>query len=459
MRERLLRWAAAAALAAGLCVPAAAPAQSEATLSLSDARLALMQLAAGTGQAQTDLLDAADRALYLQEGQATLSGLVAAAEAAGLADTLRVAEDGTVTALRPIVVLQGAELILGPGDRLRLDRREGAFLLSLGRTRFDGAEVASSGGRHPRIAGYRPFIAGLGESSLHLQDSRFVDLGYGGSRETGGVALSGRGLLGSGTAGAITGNEFVDLRTVSLRDLDDLEFSGNRLIGNRGSALRLDALSDARVHDNEIRRPQGAEALHASDLSGGVIARNRFLDGQGKGVRLDDRSRNLRFADNEVTGFDGSGLTLAEGAACIWLDNNRVAGNRGAGIAVRETGAFILSGNAIERNVGPGLAVVAQHEGSEGLVLRNRFAKNRQGLRGSQLATLRLARNDLGGQMPRLFGGDLDQHSALWLSDRRDDRATSMVIDRVAARSDAPLRRDAATAAFAACGPTEEGGA
>ncbi|EPX86001.1 right-handed parallel beta-helix repeat-containing protein [Salipiger mucosus] len=457
MPERLRTGTAAALLAALLSAPLPGAAQEAVTVAVQDARLALMQLAAGTGRSQSGLLDAASRAIYLQDGSATLSELDAAADEAGSLDAMTAGANGTVTAHRPIVVLQGAELRLDPGDRLALDRRAGAFVLSLGATVFDGAEVAVTGGRHPRVDGFRPFIAGLGETSLTLQDTTFTGLGYNAESTTSGVSLVGGGLLASGTAAPVTGNTFENLRTVSLSELDTLEVTGNRVTEARGSGLRIRSVREARIQDNLVARPHGAEALHASGLARATISGNRFEAGQGKGVRIDDASRELRFTGNRVAGFDGSGVTLAEGAECVLLAQNEVADNRGSGISVRDAGTFILSGNEVRDNMGPGIGVIAQADGSEGLILRNVFSGNRQGIRATRVTRLRLAENDLSKQMPRLFGGDLDQHTPGWLKDRRADGATSMVLEEAAARTDAALRRNAAADAYAACSQTEGG--
>jgi len=446
-----------AALAAALAVSATcAPAQDGPSVTISDARLAVTQLAVGAGAALGALSQDAGEAIYLQSGATTLDGLARAVADTGTPEALT-AEDGALVARLPLVVLQGAELALEPGESLKLDRQSGSYLLSLGRVTIDGADVSATGAEHPDLPAFRPFIAGVGQASLSLSGSRFAGLGYGDAGATAGVFVSGRGLLSGGTSDPLRDNSFDGLYGVTLSGIDTAELTGNRFTGMRGSALSIAATGPVTLRNNRFEDTGGAQALHLSGGGGHLLSGNLLEGGRGKGLRIDDGARDVTLEDNRVTGFGGSGVTLAEGAGCLLLRGNKVADNDGAGIRLREAGAFVLAGNEITGNAGPGIEVARQRPDTAGTVIGNRLAGNRRGVRGVGLARLHLARNDMGGQMPRLLSGDLDQMTGAWLRDSRADGASNLVVEGVAARFPAALRRDAADRAFDTC--SQGGGA
>lgn len=442
----------AAALAA---FATCAAAQEEPAVTISDARLAVTQLAVGTGAQLGALASGTGEAIYLQSGSTTLDGLAGAVAGTDSPDALT-RRDGALVASLPIVVLQGAELSIGRGDSLELDRQAGSFLLSLGRVTIDGAEISATGDEHPEIAGFRPFVTGVGQASLSISGSRLSGLGFEATPATAGVFIAGRGLLAGGTAQPLRGNSFDDLYGVSLSGLESARLTDNDFRSMRGTALSIADTGTVTVRDNRFEGTGGAQALHLSGGSGHRVSGNRMAGGNGKGLRIDDGARDVTVEGNRVTGFGGSGVTLAEGTRCLLLRNNTIAVNDGAGIRLSDIGAFVISGNRIAGNDGPGIEIARQRPDTAGTVIGNRLAGNRRGVRGIGLSRLQLARNDMNGQMPRLLSGDLDQLTGDWLRDTRADGASNLVVRGVAARFPAALRRDAAARAFEAC---QSGGA
>lgn len=431
-------------------------AQDGLSVSVSNARLALMQLVTATGESgaarmMQDDGGAARDAIYLQSGEASLSELAATlAETHPDALTL---DDGTATARLPIVVLQGAELTVGAGETLALDPEAGAFVLSLGRVVVDGAAILGAAGG---ADGFRPFLAGVGQDSLSLSDSSFTGLGFGDGAYSAGVSLTGRGLLGNGASAPISGNTFRDLRGVTVSGIDAPEIIDNDFEASRGTALRIDGGSGGRVAENLFAATGGAHALKISGTDHIAVARNRFEDGAGKAVRIDNEVNGVRFAENFVTGFAGTAITLAEGAGCVQLSYNVIAGNGGAGVKAERMGTLVFDGNVLSGNRGPGIALAEQRPGARSLLIRNTLADNRSGIRATGIEMLRLAQNDLDAQRPRLLSGDLDQITPAFLRAERGPGSADIAVRGVAAEAAPPLRHNAADRAIDAC---SEGGA
>ncbi len=199
----------------------------------------------------------------------------------------------------------------------------------------------------------------------------------------------------------------------------------------------------------------GVAALHLSGVRVAEIAQNDFDFGGGKALRIDDNATRVTLADNDIAGFEGTAVTVAEGAGCVRITDNRVVRNIGGGIALDISGDVILDRNMIATNRGAGLAINGQATGSTAFVLNNEFDGNRMGVRGTGLATVRLAHNDLSEQMPRLLAGDLDQVTPTYLEAARGGAPADIVVEKISARISDSLRKDAAARAFDACGDEE----
>ncbi|MEO8530819.1 MAG: hypothetical protein ABI459_06330, partial [Deltaproteobacteria bacterium] len=164
-----------------------------ATLEEADLRLALIQLAMGSGtNDQVSLIRSQvdqekPRVLILQGGRMTLAQLGAAAAKAGLKGLKRDADGWVLT--QPLVIWQDGGLDLSPGEHLTMSGQSGAFLLSFGDLRMTGAEVSGDLGINKSATGFRPFVLVAGAGTLMINQSTISGLGFGRGSNFGGVVV------------------------------------------------------------------------------------------------------------------------------------------------------------------------------------------------------------------------------------------------------------------------------
>lgn len=433
-----------------------------AVIDSSNVRLALAQLAMSSGTGPRPDLSAAltagdGQAIYLRGGAIDLAGLEAAIAGTALHDALR--RDGNrLTLHRPVIVMQGAALRLSPGEALYLSREDGAFLAVFGTFEAEAARIGISSMQDSEESAqsFRPFIAAAGTGSLDLRDSDVTGLGYGPAAITSGLAIATGGLYRPERASHIEGNRLTDLHGVSVDGSARLSVTDNRVEASRGVALRLSRGDDTVLRDNLVLGSAGEYALRVAGPSRGAeITGNVLLQGRHGAVRIDDDASELFVAGNVMTGFRGTALTIDEGVDCLRLSGNLIAENGGSAISLTNSGALVLDANAILDNGGTGIALSAQRPETAVLVLDNVIAGNRSGIRTAMTADLRVARNDLTDQLPRLLSGEMAQHLPLYLKQLRDTGTVDLSIDGVDARRSDPLRRDAAAHAFDTCSQGE----
>ncbi|ROU03620.1 right-handed parallel beta-helix repeat-containing protein [Histidinibacterium lentulum] len=438
--------------------PAGITPAGEAVVEAGDIRLALAQIGIGAGSDGRTAIAAAQPvfgpgAVYLRQGRTDLDGLVDAAAAAGL-DGVLFREDGAVVARAPVVVLEGAALALGRGDRLTLAGEAGAFLLAFGALSIEGARVAATGSTEDDA--FRPFVASLGTGTMRVSRSSFEGLGFGAAPLTAGVAHVAEGLFRPPEPPWIGGSRFADVHGVAAVGANGLTVTGNSFVKPRGSALRIAESSDVRVLRNLVTDAQGTHALRLSGPGAGVEVRDNVLvGGHHAALRIDDGLSDVVLGGNVVADFAGPGAILAEGTGCVAVDRNLFRGNGGDGLSAMATGSLLVEGNAILGNGGNGVVLTAPEEHGATVLAANRVSGNRAGLRATSLGRLRLAGNDLTGQLPRLMTGDLAQLVPFYLREGRDG-AADIVVERVSARAaKTPPGAGFALADLPGCGPEE----
>ena len=422
----------------------------------SDVRLALTQMAMVVGSAGRTRIEAAQApgepgAIYVRSGSGDLAELYEATRGGLLEDALR-REGKAYIAARPIVVVQGASLTIGPGEVLELDRGSGAFLLSFGQLAITGATVRAEAPDPMAVDPFRPFVASLGTGRIEVTGSLFQGLGSDISPAASGLALASGSLFAPVGASSVRDSRFEDVQGLSVLGGVGVAVEGNRFERPRGVAIWADGADDVSVRGNLV---VGAEGLFALRLDGPAtdvrVIENVLVDGEHAGVRIADGAGGADLTGNVITGFAGRAIVAEEGARCLRLAGNLIRGNGGDGVSTRDAGDVIVAGNVLTGNGGAGVSLVQPQPGAALLVANNLISHNRSGVRASGVEALRLSGNDLAQQMPRHLAGDLAQHTPLLLRESRDGERASLLFQQVRAETMAPLAQEAADDAFASC--------
>lgn len=415
---------------------AAAPTPPGGSVSVSsgDLQIALTQLsiAEGTNDLMRVRLAQGDRrdAILLVSGRVTLRDLAAQAVAAGLDGIAE--QDGVVHLSRPLVVWQGADLALQPGDDLQIEAEGGAFLLAFGGLTFDGATVRGSVAPGADEAAFRPFILVSGAGSLRAEASSFAGLGMAGLGPFSGIVVSSRGLFASDQPVLVAQNRFDDIGSLALIGLKDATVVDNVFQDGRGTALILSQTRDGLVAGNLVDGTAGGAGVKVTEAAEAMqITGNLVTGGAANGVQIDGASRGITLAGNAVYDNAGTGVA-AKSVECLTLTGNMILRNGASGLRLTETGTTRITGNALVANGSSAIAVASQKPAS-GLALdSNLLALNRVGLTGLVLTAVSFDGNDMTGQLPRLFDGAFAQHQAAFLTARDQSDLTAFQISGVA---------------------------
>lgn len=422
----------------------------------SDVRLALTQMALAAGSAGQAVIAGAQEpggpgAIYLRAGRASLAGLYEATRGTPLEPVLR-REGEAYVASRPIVVVQGAALDLGPGDVLELDREAGAFLLSFGHLSVAGATVRADAPPPGEEDGFRPFVASLGTGTLDVSHGVFVGLGSNLAPVASGLAVSSGSLFAGSDTAVIRDSRFIDVHGLSLLDSNGADVLGNRFDRPRGIAVWADGSDRVEIRDNLVIEPGGAFAARID----GPAADIRFIDnvlvrGDHAGIRIAGEAQAVDLRGNVVEGFAGRGVVVEEGASCLRLSGNLLRGNGGDGFSARDFGDAVIAGNAVLGNGGAGVSLARSRAETGLLVSGNLIAGNRSGVRTASIGSLVLAANDLAGQLPRHLAGDLTQHTPLLLRESRGGARPTLAFEALRGAVAEPLGAEAAETAWNDC--------
>lgn len=420
----------------------------------SDLRLALTQVALASGSVgQARIAEAQSKdapgAIFLRAGEASLAKLYELTRGTDLESVLR-REGDAVVASRPIVVVQGASLWLGPGDVLELE--DGAFLVSFGHLSMSGATIRADAPPLGQEDAFRPFVASLATGTLDVSWSVFVGLGSNVAPVASGLALSSGSLFAGDGTSVIRDNRFIDVHGLSVLDGDGAAVLDNRFDRPRGVAIWADGSDGVEIRGNLVVEAEGFFAARIDGPATGVtFADNVLVGGQHAGLRVASGAAAVDLRGNVLEGFAGRGLVAEGGASCLRIGGNLIRGNGGDGVSAQAIGDAIVTGNAVLGNGGAGVSLEHPLPEAELVVAGNQVADNRSGVRASAVGSLLLAENDLSNQLPRHLAGDLSQHTPLFLRESRGGVRPSLAFHAVQAEPAAPFTPEDAQAAFDAC--------
>lgn len=394
-----------------------------AVVELVDIRLLLTQIAIQTGARDHVALVRAqgDRdhdVILLRGGFARFGDLLALAKGTRAQDFITL-DAGRLRLTRPLAIWSDAGLTLEANNHLILDRASGSFIANLGRLDVSSGKISGSKSDNIAEPAFRPFVITAGQGSFTAKYASFQDLGFDSATVFGGISIANNGLVPSRMPSVLISSVLLDVGTVGLIGTTDAVVSGNRINAARGTAILISASQDATIALNHISVVTGGQTIRVTAGSSWVRIDRNLLSGSARtGILIDRKSDDVFVFNNLVMGSEATGVSVAT-AACAQIIGNLVAANRGAGITLSNVETAQVRSNAILFNRGAGIIVRDQQESARIRITENVFIGNREGLRGATPGTLELSANNLDGQIPRLFAGDLSQLTIDWLRNRK----------------------------------------
>lgn len=413
----------------GLISPAEIPAKAVPSFAVKgapvvemvDMRLLLAQIAVQTGaKDHLALARAQDEGVHqvilLRAGFVTLPGLLALV-AKSPAAAFVTADGKGVTLTRAIVVWSDAGLALGPLDSLTLSRADGAFLANLGLLNIQGATVQGTEPANTGEPAFRPFLLTAGRGSLTISDAHFAHLGFGETQRFGGVSVDNSGLQPPVLPPLVQSSQFQDVTALALINTNGASVTENRI---DAGAILLVHSAKAEVAQN-LLTGSPAQAIRVSNAATDAVVVNNIVLGALAGIAVDQGSMRVSLSGNVLGGQSTSGIRLDK-VDCVEVTGNLTALAMGTGVSLSNTGRVGITGNAILANNGAGILLRDQQAKASVQITGNQIAGNHEGLRGATAGSIVLTGNDLEGQLPRLFAGDLAPRTIGWLEDRRVTR-------------------------------------
>ena len=411
------------------------PSGDAAKVAAGDTQIALTQLSISEGtnnQLRVQQAQHGSKAgIFLSAGVISLQDLATAAQQQGIAGIAMT--DGVITLSRPLVIWQGATLLIQPGDVLQMQAEGGAFLLNFGQLDLRGATLRSDVAADAPETQYRPFVLTSGSGQVYAEAGQFQALGMAELGPFAGFVISTQGLFASATPSVLRDNRFEDIGGVALIGTKSAEVTQNAFLASRGAALTLAQVTDGAALGNTIYATKAGAGLRVTARSKDMlIAGNLVLGGQGNGVQVDGGSFGITLRGNAVLDNAETGLA-AKTASCLSVQNNLIAANGAIGLRLTKTGYVQIAGNALVGNAGSAIAVGAQLTKARLELNSNLMAQNQIGLTGAALHLVTLRDNDLTQQLPRIFDGEFAQHQAAFLTSGRTDHAAVFQISSAAA--------------------------
>jgi poly(beta-D-mannuronate) C5 epimerase len=336
-------------------------------------------------------------AIVVTDGDVTLADLRAHLGAA----------DGPLRLTRPLVIMQGAALLLSPGEVINLSRADGAFIVNFGHLDIRGATIAGTVEENHAARSFRPFVTTVDAGTVDLRGATLRDLGFGSTAKYAGFSILRSVLQGPERPSRIEASRFEGLVSVAIAGDDGLLIHGNRFVDMTGPSLTVQRTADARVLSNLFWGDMRTNAIRLEAGSeNGLIAGNIILGGDRAGIVVRGEVHDATVAGNIIWDRDGSGITLSD-ADCGTVHDNLLIANDQKGIEVRSSASIQLHRNTVFSNHSAGIWISAQDDTAQVLLTGNLVAYNGAGLAGANTAQILMQGNDFSRQYQQFLSGDL----------------------------------------------------
>lgn len=268
----------------------------------------------------------------------------------------------------PVMIREGAGLIVQDGESLRLSRDRGAFLINMGQVHVHKARLEAWDELKKTTAlaadlddavSFQPFLLGWSGSLTVIREAQVSGLGFGENLAHGlEFAVGPIGLkdlqlpapprvhvLDSQLEGNYTG--------VRATGVPGLRVCQNHFLQSRLNALHLDGGSSGVVADNRITQTHGAYALYFNKAAQKIwVLRNEIVENRRSGLSITD-SADIVLAGNQIRqNFDGVFLLASER---VLLADNIILDNQRHGVSMRDVGQVRVQGGRIGPNRGVGI--------------------------------------------------------------------------------------------------------
>lgn len=309
-------------------------------------------------------------AIIIRSGTWSLASL--ASRLAGEEGALR--RQGDTYLLRmPLLLGNGAGLLVKPGESLRLSRERGAFIVSMGELHLRKARLEAWDELRnapplpqPDASAFRPFLLAWSGSATVIGQSTMAGLGF---EEN----LAGGLTLAVGPAG-LAGYTLPEPPRVMVHDsrfeamhegvqasaVPGMRLCRNQFEASRQYAVHLENGSSGWVVGNRISGTEGAYAVYASGVSDMKFVANEIVENRRSGIAISD-SRDIVLAENQLRqNFDALFLQRTEE---VLMTDNHMLDNQRHGVSLSQVGRVRLQGDHIGPNRGVG--VLARPAGQE----------------------------------------------------------------------------------------------
>lgn len=399
-----------------------------AVIEVVDIRLLLTQIAIQTGaQDHVALLRAqGDRShdvILLRGGFASLSDLVALSDDTPAQDFILDTPAGVQLTL-PLAIWSDAGLTLQADDHLILDRPSGSFVANLGWLNVAGGSISGNNAANSAEPAFRPFVMTAGQGGFTARSATFQALGFGTAAAFGGVAIANNGLEASRFASVVIDSDFEDVQSLGLIGTADSVLTGNLFNRSTGTAVLISNAQGVLFQANRLTALAGDQGVRVTARSTGIKIRDNLVTAAARtGILVDQDSSDVELSGNLVAGSLTAGIGL-DRANCVTAFGNLVVVSGGSGISLKNSQATTIRENAILFNAGAGVLVRDQAATAQVRLSGNILTGNRIGVRGATMGALTLDNNNLDGQLPRLFAGDLAVLTVDWLRNHQSSEPT-----------------------------------
>lgn len=272
----------------------------------------------------------------------------------------------------PLLVREGAGLLVQDNETLRLSRDRGTFILNLGTVHVRQARLDAwdEEARQPATPiavnpqAFQPFLLGWSGSTTVISASQVIGLGFsenlshGLEFSEGPIGLEGV-ALGAPPRVFLQQSQLEALYTgIRATSVPEVRVCGNHILKSRQHAIHLEEGSSGVVADNLVAANQGPYAVYMSKGARNIFfVRNDISENQRSGISISNSSDIILGGNTIRQNFDAVYIQTSDK---ILMADNSIFDNQRHGVSMRDMGGVRLQGGRIGPNRGVGVMALKQ---------------------------------------------------------------------------------------------------